>query len=989
MDKPVHGVQAGRQAGILIALVAVLGGCGIEGPIEGTNRSALSGATVDDGDPPQYAAVGETYWRTSKCTGTFIAPHLVLTAAHCFPCVQTTVAEGCRDRSTDPPTFRDGPLYTGHIKLGYNAGNNPTYVYFDHVWFARSSNQPSKPDALDVAVVHTKTAFSGTPLAVESAPPTPQTIGQFYNQRVVSVGYGPAGLRSYADGTIINHPPLPLQPLFGFVIEHDTPAKGCPGDSGGPALLGGKVVGLYHGVAPGAPTDGSGCSSKSEYAFLPRSFLDGLCKLGAFEACLGPRSDTDLDGVADATDNCPAVANRDQVDSDGDGKGDACDDETRIEIPAPLGYIPSHGYWGEAPGSMIYWKAVTETAAVNVQAISATNTSPNPNIAVQPQYCACHDWATSTETNPVELLDSECTQTVCSSATGQPPDRDRDAGWQTLNWELESHPYQTTLACPLGNHDGDPEVVTWKDANECVSSYDQILVRPWDGLPLCTERGEPGCSANTELDTATFWQRWRRSSRVVWRWKSQDYPHDPHKVAGEVTYVYDPTQTVSAKLRVRIVDNPNLPAQDNATPPQRLEPQVYGTLGRPLYTLRLWRWIVPLAYRDTDILPPVLAPIHPDTTTEALPSSFDWDTQDPSATRALLAAAPAPNTGTFGTLRRSSSIGEGGHVATIAFGAAQIDEGTFVFGGDDGRGELSAGLWFGLPQGDDELVWQQVGGGDRSAASGSAAVLASTKTNPSFAAWIAKQKLKRGIKRTTLLTPAVLLPPSSSTRVGAARGGGPAAQRSALLVPNPSQMTLTVLFGDTGAPIGQGDPTPIAVYDLVNGEWLVAEADWSCGNRHSVGATVAQGWFDDVYFYGGRDNEGALGGLFRQTLDPEALLGGEDVVELDRAAITNPGSRVLAALAHDHVGKRVLLFGGDGEEGKLADLWSFSLEQGQWTRLSDGSEENAPPPMVAASVFVSPLDGAVYVVAGTATEQDERIWRWVGGTWQKVTRWAP
>jgi N-acetylneuraminic acid mutarotase len=35
--------------------------------------------------------------------------------------------------------------------------------------------------------------------------------------------------------------------------------------------------------------------------------------------------DTDLDTVPDATDNCPSDANADQIDSDGDGLGDACD----------------------------------------------------------------------------------------------------------------------------------------------------------------------------------------------------------------------------------------------------------------------------------------------------------------------------------------------------------------------------------------------------------------------------------------------------------------------------------------------------------------------------------------------------------------------------------------------------------------------------------------------------------------------------------------
>jgi Thrombospondin type 3 repeat len=38
-----------------------------------------------------------------------------------------------------------------------------------------------------------------------------------------------------------------------------------------------------------------------------------------------PPADTDGDGVADASDNCPSVSNADQADADSDGLGDACD----------------------------------------------------------------------------------------------------------------------------------------------------------------------------------------------------------------------------------------------------------------------------------------------------------------------------------------------------------------------------------------------------------------------------------------------------------------------------------------------------------------------------------------------------------------------------------------------------------------------------------------------------------------------------------------
>lgn len=35
--------------------------------------------------------------------------------------------------------------------------------------------------------------------------------------------------------------------------------------------------------------------------------------------------DRDRDGIQDSKDNCPKIANSDQLDTDEDGKGDACD----------------------------------------------------------------------------------------------------------------------------------------------------------------------------------------------------------------------------------------------------------------------------------------------------------------------------------------------------------------------------------------------------------------------------------------------------------------------------------------------------------------------------------------------------------------------------------------------------------------------------------------------------------------------------------------
>jgi len=54
------------------------------------------------------------------------------------------------------------------------------------------------------------------------------------------------------------------------------------------------------------------------------SFMDALTS--AVEDCGTPCVDIDGDGITTSEDNCPNVINPDQLDSDQDGIGDACDD---------------------------------------------------------------------------------------------------------------------------------------------------------------------------------------------------------------------------------------------------------------------------------------------------------------------------------------------------------------------------------------------------------------------------------------------------------------------------------------------------------------------------------------------------------------------------------------------------------------------------------------------------------------------------------------
>ncbi|MEW6379210.1 MAG: thrombospondin type 3 repeat-containing protein [bacterium] len=77
-------------------------------------------------------------------------------------------------------------------------------------------------------------------------------------------------------------------------------------------------------------------------ALIHLAFADGdntLRCASSLDAVVIPREpapDSDRDGVADETDNCPAMANPDQADHDGDGVGDQCDNCPNLPNPDQL-----------------------------------------------------------------------------------------------------------------------------------------------------------------------------------------------------------------------------------------------------------------------------------------------------------------------------------------------------------------------------------------------------------------------------------------------------------------------------------------------------------------------------------------------------------------------------------------------------------------------------------------------------------------------------
>jgi hypothetical protein len=114
------------------------------------------------------------------------------------------------------------------------------------------------------------------------------------------------------------------------------------------ALAGGSALAVDAGscVVSGADDDAREQARPQDIA----GYGDGLdeCDIGAFEA-----SDGDGDGALDTQDNCPLAANASQLDTDGDGLGDACDACRSSHAPLFTFIGPYRAVVGDTAGTVI------------------------------------------------------------------------------------------------------------------------------------------------------------------------------------------------------------------------------------------------------------------------------------------------------------------------------------------------------------------------------------------------------------------------------------------------------------------------------------------------------------------------------------------------------------------------------------------------------------------------------------------------------------
>lgn len=258
--------ELGTCAGLLVILS--LTGCG-QGPdhdASGTARSAIVNGTPDTGHPSVVGVIsiysqGGYLWRTA-CTGTYIAPRVVLTAAHCIK----------------PNTYYSRVFYGGiDLAAGYTDAST------NFPWGAPPADKPwAQVESTKVNPAFSTDTYYGD-MAILSLdrelpiPITPVAKWRLEDKAIgtlgTEVGYGATesdmmltqtkgwGTKRVGQAPFLGSPPAGFEtdhPGIGLAQVRDSLAmfdgsepysNGCAGDSGGPILMKHGSKEYVYGVA--------------------------------------------------------------------------------------------------------------------------------------------------------------------------------------------------------------------------------------------------------------------------------------------------------------------------------------------------------------------------------------------------------------------------------------------------------------------------------------------------------------------------------------------------------------------------------------------------------------------------------------------------------------------------------------------------------------------------------------------------------------------
>ncbi len=256
-----------------LAGLALASGCAFEsgvGESTGASQGAISGG---EPAPDDFAVVGLLNGH-GACSGTLIAPNLVLTAHHC-------VAESpAGNVLCGKATF--GPTWTNDMSV-------TTRDVIFAIWRDHVASIEVPPGANDVCGGDVAVLFLDQNVEPSEAWPIPPRIDQDPSpgEPYRAVGFGGtaddgsgAGMRRQRDGLAVGCVGESCVPIYGVQADEWMGETGiCPGDSGGPALDDvGRVIGV---TSRGGPN----CSTPIYSGVVP--WADWLKQMGAKAAQQG------------------------------------------------------------------------------------------------------------------------------------------------------------------------------------------------------------------------------------------------------------------------------------------------------------------------------------------------------------------------------------------------------------------------------------------------------------------------------------------------------------------------------------------------------------------------------------------------------------------------------------------------------------------------------------------------------------------------------